>query len=180
MGDMGGGGKDGFSGDPLLWIVPLAGVGIAAMYLIFKNKNRLASAMMPTMIVAVLGLLIMGFTFIKIQDKQSEFTDGMSDVGSSLGNLGSDDSSGEKSEPSSSNADFGQMMGGMGLKIEWGFWLTAIAFGAAAFGATKYRDLPKGPGDIIEPGHAISTTPPEVVHSTPPPDASMTEDKGMG
>lgn len=177
MGDLGntGTGGDAVGGDSLLWLAPIAAIGIVAIYVIFKNKNRLASALMPTIIVALLGIFVMSLTYIKVQNQKSEFAEGMNDLGKG------GDSTSEESEASPSNGDFSNMMGGMGIQIEWGFWITAIAFAGAAYGATKYRDLPKTPEDITTPGTPIEATPPgEVVSSEPPPDASMTEDKGMG
>ncbi len=176
MGDLGAGagGGDAFGADLTIWGVPLVAIGIIAIYVIFKNKNRLASAMMPTIIVAILGVFVMAMTYIKIQDQKANFAKEMSGAGTGLGENGD-------APPPSTGGEFGNMMGGMGIQIEWGFWLTSLAFIGAAVGATKYRDLPKQPEDITTPGTPMEATPPgEVVSSEPPPDASITEDKGMG
>ena len=151
--------------DPLLFVVPLAGIAVIAIYFYFKQRNRLASALIPTITVVLLGLLVMGITFVKVQNFKSEFADTMR----------------ERSTGSSSSEKWGNLVGEMGIKVEWGYWLTAIAFVFAAVGATTFRDLPKTPSDITTPGTPMEMPPPgEVVSSEPPPDASMTEDKGMG
>jgi len=175
MGQLGAGESPG--GDPLLWAIPLAGIAILLMYVIFKNKNRLSSALMPTIVIALLGIFVMALTYIKVQDQKAKMSEEMGNMGKGLEEGLSDTAE----APPSTGGDFGSMMGGMGLQIEWGFWLTALAFAVAAVGATQYRDLPKKPEDITTAGSTIEATPPgEVVSSSPPPDASMTEDKGMG
>jgi hypothetical protein len=179
MGDLGAGagGGDAFAADLTIWGVPLVAIGIIAIYVIFKNKNRLASALMPTIIVALLGVFVMAMTYIKIQDQKAKFAEEMGAL-----DTGTQDRSSDTADaPPSTGGEFGNMMGGMGIQIEWGFWLTGLALIGAAIGATQYRDLPKKPEDITSPGTPIEATPPgEVVSSAPPPDASMTEDKGMG
>jgi hypothetical protein len=169
MGDLGGAvaGNDTGGGEPLLLIVPLAALVIIGLYLLYKSKSQLASAMIPTIIVAVLALVVMTFKYIDVQDMRSGTGKGLNE---SLGSLSSDSSA------QSASPDLNAMMGDV-ISIRWGFWLTGLAFLVTIFGALQYRNSPKQPEDATT---AIETPPAEVVPSSPPADASMTEDKGMG
>ena len=171
MGDLGGtstGSESG--GDLLLFAIPLAAVLIIGLYFLFKNKARLASAMVPTIIIAALAIFVLGLKYIDVQNLKSEFNKEMG----GLNSLSADSTS------SGTSGEFGAMMGNM-ISIKWGYWLTALGFLLSIYGAMQYRDLPKRPEDVMHPGTAMEAEPPgEVVSSEPPPDASMTEDKGMG
>jgi hypothetical protein len=175
MGQMGAGGDSAVSGDPLLWGIPLAGIAIVGIYLLCKKRNRLASGLIPTIVIALIGIFVMSLTYIKVQDQKAKMSEEMGNMGKGIGESLSDTSE----APPSTGGDFGSMMGGMGIQIEWGFWLTALSLAVAAAGATQYRDLPKRPEDITTTATEPVPPPGEVVASTPPPDASMTEDKGM-
>lgn len=171
MGAMGGASAGSESGgDALLFAIPLAALAIIGLYFLFKNKARLASAMVPTIIIAVLAVFVLGLKYIDVQNLKSEFN---KDLGG-LNSLSADSAS------SGTSGEFGAMMGNM-ISIKWGYWLTALGFLLSIYGAMQYRDLPKTPEDITTPGTLMESEPPgEVVSSEPPPDASMTEDKGMG
>lgn len=160
MGDLGGAANSGSGAEPILFAIPAAALLIIGIYFFFKKGARLASAMLPTMIVAVLALFVMTLKYIDVQDMKSEVA-------------------AEGATTQATDVNFGAAMGDM-ISVKWGFWLTAIAFITAAYGATQYRDLPKRPEDITHPGTPMEAPPGEVVSSEPPPDASMTEDKGMG
>ena len=165
MGDLGGATSGGNSGDatPLLFAIPLAALLIIGMYFFFKNNSRLTSAVVPTIIIALIAIVVMVLKYIDVQDMNSGIDKGMNE---SLGSLSADSTS------QSSSGDLGAMMEDM-ISIKWGFWLTGLAFLGTIYGATQYRNNSNTIGGTTE----VATPPGEIVPSSPPPDTSITEDK---
>lgn len=106
--------------DMIIWLVLLAAVIIIALYFLFTMRRQLKKAMIPTIGAAVLGLSILAAKYIDIGKLRSEFNEqaGSKDI-EGLGNVMSDS-----------------------ISIEWGYWLTALAFVSSIAGAWNYKDEP--------------------------------------
>jgi hypothetical protein len=116
--------------DMLIWLVLLAAVIIIALYFFFNMRRQLKKAMIPTIGVAVLGLSILAAKYIDVGKLKSEFRDGALPV-----------TSGSNETRSEETQGFGKVMDDS-IRIEWGFWLTALAFATSISGAWNYKDDP--------------------------------------
>jgi hypothetical protein len=119
--------------DMMIWLVLLAAVIIIALYFFFNMRRQLKKAMIPTIGAAVLGLSILAAKYIDVGKLKSEFRDGAHPVIS--GNTDSTETRSKETE------GFGKMMDDS-INIEWGFWLTALAFATSIAGAWNYKDEP--------------------------------------
>lgn len=119
--------------DMMIWLVLLAAVIIIALYFFFTMQRQLKKAMIPTIGAAVLGLSILAAKYIDVGKLKSEFRDGAHPVIS--GNTDSTETRTKETE------GFGKMMDDS-IRIEWGFWLTALAFTTSIAGAWNYKDEP--------------------------------------
>ncbi len=131
-------------GNSLLWIVPLAAITIIAIYFIYKNKNKVRMAMIPTIIASGLALGIMGVKYMDVKKLNSDVTEKMDEKPK-------DGTSSEESTGDSSTKELSKSMKNMMsdmVKIEWGFWLTAFAFVGCIVGATQLKGVPVVPVDI--------------------------------
>lgn len=144
--------------DMMIWLVLLAAVIIIALYFLFNKRRQLKKAVIPTIGAAVLGLSILAAKYIDVGKLKSEFRDGAHPVIS--GNTDSTETRSKETE------GFGKMMDDS-IRIEWGFWLTALAFATSIAGAWNYKDEP-----LVVDAAAIGT---------PLPDdgSKMNQDLGM-
>lgn len=120
--------------DMIIWVVLIAALIIIALYFLFNMRRQLKKAMIPTIVVAVLGLSILAAKYIDVGKTKSGFLGGVEQGMAS----GSSDSSATTSEEMEG---FSNMMGDS-IRIEWGFWLTALAFATSIAGAWNYKDEP--------------------------------------
>lgn len=151
-------GANGPDADMMIWLVLLVAVIIIALYFFFNMRRQLKKAMIPTIGLAVLGLSILAAKYIDVGKLKSEFRDGAHPVIS--GNTDSTQARSKETE------GFGKMMDDS-IRIEWGFWLTALAFATSIAGAWNYKDEP-----LVVDAAAIGT---------PLPDdgSKMNQDLGM-
>lgn len=116
--------------DMMIWLVPVAAVIIITLYFFFTMRRQLKKAMIPTIGAAVLGLSILAAKYIDVGKLKSEFRDGALPV-----------TSGSTETRTKETEGFGKVMDDS-INIEWGFWLTALAFATSIAGAWNYKDDP--------------------------------------
>jgi glucan phosphoethanolaminetransferase (alkaline phosphatase superfamily) len=147
--------KDAQEASPILWIVLAAAVAIIVIFILYRKRGELAKAIIPTIAAAIIGLFIMCMKFIDVQKMKAEFNEG---VTKSLSEMSDSLSTGQAKK----SEDLGNVMGNM-IKIEWGFWITALAFATCVFGSWQYKG--ELPGDGIT-GMPKETAPPYKEGST--------------
>jgi hypothetical protein len=107
-------------GDMLVWLVFVLPLLIGILYLVFDRKRKLKKVMVPTIGAAVLGLAILAAKYIDINNLQTGLTEMAG------------------KEPNTVSPDNPYLA----INIEWGYWLTALAFAASIAGAWNYKDEP--------------------------------------
>ncbi len=134
--------------DMIIWVVLIAAVIIIALYFLFNMRRQLKKAMIPTIGAAVLGLSILAAKYIDVGKTKSGFNEGL-EQGMAAGASDSTVTSSKEME------GFGNMMSDS-IRIEWGFWLTALAFATSIAGAWNYKDEP-----LVADATAIGTPLPD-------------------
>lgn len=131
--------------NPLLWVVPLAAIVVLVLYFLYNKRNALRSMMIPTIVVSAIALGIMGVKYMDVQKMNSGVSDKLNDKKTESVETKaetSSDSSTEKLAEGMTN-----MMSNM-FHIEWGFYLTALAFIGCIAGATQFKNNPPTVVDI--------------------------------
>jgi hypothetical protein len=127
-------GGDSTESDILIWLVLVAAAIITVLYFFFNMRRQLKKAMIPTIGAAVLGLSILAAKYIDVGKMKSGLNEGLEKEMSAAASDSTVTSSKEME-------GFGKMMDDS-IRIEWGFWLTALAFATSIAGAWNYKDEP--------------------------------------
>lgn len=113
-----GGTIKGVEGDMMIWFVLLASIAIMTLYVVFQKRGKLHKAMIPTIGSSVLALAILAAKYIDIENVKEEY----------------------HAQSTKQNVDgFGNVME-KAIRLEWGYWLSALAFAASIAGAWNYKD----------------------------------------
>ena len=137
--------------NPLLWIVPLAAIAILGLYFMYQKRNTLRSAMIPMIVASGIALGIMGVKYMDVQKMNSGVSDKLKDEKTNTVTQPTEEGDEKQTAKDSSDAKLSagvtNMMSNM-FHIEWGFWLTAIAFVGCIAGATQLKNNPPTVVDI--------------------------------
>jgi hypothetical protein len=145
------------STDVLLLVIPAAALFILVVFIVFYIRRKLETAILPTIAASVLSLFIMGLMFIDVQRLKSQISGPTDKMSENIDEIFKEDSG--RSKIRESTEKLNQLYDDT-IKIEWGYWVSALALATCVFGSWQYKNEPP------EGGMPKETAPPYKEGST--------------